>query len=40
MTKKKSNSLFESKQVKDALVQSFVKLEPKNNVQKSGNVYR
>jgi K+-transporting ATPase ATPase B chain len=29
MTKKKSNSLFESKQVKDALVQSFVKLNPK-----------
>ena len=29
MTKNKSNSLFESKQVKDALVQSFVKLNPK-----------
>jgi K+-transporting ATPase ATPase B chain len=29
MTKKKSNSLFESKQVEDALVQSFVKLNPK-----------
>lgn len=28
MTQKKSNSLFESKQVKDALVQSFVKLNP------------
>ncbi|MDI6034804.1 potassium-transporting ATPase subunit KdpB [Flavobacterium sp. LB2P84] len=29
MTKNKSNSLFEGKQVKDALVQSFVKLNPK-----------
>jgi len=29
MTKHKSNSLFDSKQVKDALVQSFVKLNPK-----------
>lgn len=29
MTKNKSNSLFESKQVKEALVQSFVKLNPK-----------
>jgi K+-transporting ATPase ATPase B chain len=29
MTNNKSNSLFESKQVKDALVQSFVKLNPK-----------
>lgn len=29
MTQNKSNSLFESKQVKDALVQSFVKLNPK-----------
>ncbi|MDO8317500.1 MAG: potassium-transporting ATPase subunit KdpB [Flavobacterium sp.] len=29
MTKNKSNSLFESKQVKAALVQSFVKLNPK-----------
>ncbi|MBP2284829.1 K+-transporting ATPase ATPase B chain [Flavobacterium sp. CG_23.5] len=29
MTKNNSNSLFESKQVKDALVQSFVKLNPK-----------
>jgi K+-transporting ATPase ATPase B chain len=29
MTKNKSNSLFESEQVKDALVQSFVKLNPK-----------
>src|SRR6478609_7073864 len=29
MSKKESNSLFESKQVKDALVQSFVKLNPK-----------
>ena len=29
MTKNKSNSLFESKQVKDALVQSFVKLNPR-----------
>lgn len=29
MTKNKSNSLFESKQMKDALVQSFVKLNPK-----------
>ncbi|WP_281321944.1 potassium-transporting ATPase subunit KdpB [Flavobacterium aestivum] len=29
MTKKKSNSLFEGKQVKAALVQSFVKLNPK-----------
>lgn len=29
MTKNKSNSLFESKQVKDALIQSFVKLNPK-----------
>ncbi|MEB3380930.1 potassium-transporting ATPase subunit KdpB [Flavobacterium psychrophilum] len=29
MTKNKSKSLFESKQVKDALVQSFVKLNPK-----------
>lgn len=29
MTKNKSNSLFESKQVKDALVQSFVKLDPR-----------
>jgi K+-transporting ATPase ATPase B chain len=29
MTKSKSNSLFEGKQVKDALVQSFVKLNPK-----------
>jgi K+-transporting ATPase ATPase B chain len=29
MTTNKSNSLFESKQVKDALVQSFVKLNPK-----------
>jgi K+-transporting ATPase ATPase B chain len=29
MTNNKSNSLFESKQVKEALVQSFVKLNPK-----------
>lgn len=29
MTNNKSNSLFESKQVKDALIQSFVKLNPK-----------
>lgn len=29
MSKNKSNSLFESKQVKEALVQSFVKLNPK-----------
>jgi K+-transporting ATPase ATPase B chain len=29
MTNNKSNSLFESKQVKDALVQSFLKLNPK-----------
>ncbi len=29
MTKNKSNSLFERKQVKEALVQSFVKLNPK-----------
>lgn len=29
MTQNKSNSLFESKQVKEALVQSFVKLNPK-----------
>ena len=29
MTTNKSNSLFEGKQVKDALVQSFVKLNPK-----------
>jgi potassium-transporting ATPase ATP-binding subunit len=29
MTKNKSNSLFESKQVKEALVQSFVKLNPR-----------
>lgn len=29
MTKNQSNSLFESKQVKEALVQSFVKLNPK-----------
>ncbi len=29
MTKNKSNSLFESKQVKEAFVQSFVKLNPK-----------
>ncbi|MFH6944188.1 potassium-transporting ATPase subunit KdpB [Flavobacterium sp. FlaQc-50] len=29
MTTNKSNSLFESKQVKDALIQSFVKLNPK-----------
>lgn len=29
MTKNKSNSLFESKQVKEALVQSFIKLNPK-----------
>jgi K+-transporting ATPase ATPase B chain len=29
MNKNKSNSLFESKQVKEALVQSFVKLNPK-----------
>jgi K+-transporting ATPase ATPase B chain len=29
MTKNKSNSLFESKQVKEALMQSFVKLNPK-----------
>jgi K+-transporting ATPase ATPase B chain len=29
MTKNKSNSLFESKQVKEALVQSFVKFNPK-----------
>jgi K+-transporting ATPase ATPase B chain len=29
----KSNSLFESKQVKEALVQSLCKAKPKNNVQ-------
>ena len=29
MTTNKSNSLFESKQVKEALAQSFVKLNPK-----------